>query len=137
MKQVAGQLMKLVRNELEKNKKKLNKLHKTLLEAEKSETYQLYGELLTASMHLVKQGMKEVTVQNYYDDRGGTVTIPLDPRKTPAEDAQQYFKQFPQSEKRPDNGTRTDSRHGGGDPIPGKDSRPNRNRLAYRYRGNT
>ena len=94
VKQVAGQLMKLIRNELEKNKKKLNKLHKTLHEAEKSETYQLYGELLTASMHLVKQGMKEITVQNYYDDKGGTVTIPLDPRKTPAENAQQYFKKY-------------------------------------------
>ena len=94
VKQMAGQLMKLIRNELAKNKKKLQKLSKTRKDAEKSDTYQLYGELLTASLHLVKQGMKEITVTNYYDENGGTITIPLDPRKTPAENAQHYFKKY-------------------------------------------
>lgn len=94
VKQMAGQLMKLIRNELAKNKKKLKKLHKTRQDAEKSETYQLYGELLTASLHLVKQGMKEISVMNYYDENGGTITIPLDPRKTPADNAQHYFKKY-------------------------------------------
>lgn len=94
VKQVAGNLLKLIQNELDKNKKKIKKLQKTLQDAEKSAKYQLYGELLTASLHLVKQGMTEITVMNYYDENGGAITIPLDPQKTPAENAQNYFKKY-------------------------------------------
>lgn len=62
--------------------------------AEKADELQLLGELLTANMHAVKKGMKEIEVINYYDENGGKLTIPLDPRKSPAENAQNYFKKY-------------------------------------------
>ncbi|MFP3340287.1 NFACT family protein, partial [Micrococcus sp. SIMBA_131] len=58
------------------------------------DTYQLLGELLTANMHVVKRGDKQVEVQNYYDEDGGTVQIELNPQKTPSENAQAYFKRY-------------------------------------------
>ena len=35
--------------------------------------------------------MKEIEVVNYYDENGATVTIQLDPLKTPSENAQSLF----------------------------------------------
>ncbi|HEU5138581.1 MAG TPA: NFACT family protein, partial [Bacillales bacterium] len=83
VRQQAHDLEKLLQNERNKNKKKIKKLEKTLDDADKAKRYQLYGELLTAHMHEVNRGDEEAEVMNYYDENGGTVTIPLDSQKTP------------------------------------------------------
>ncbi|MDO0559423.1 NFACT family protein, partial [Escherichia coli] len=54
----------------------------------------LYGELITANIYAIQKGMKEVEVINYYDEDGGTVVIPLNPQKTPSENAQKYFTRY-------------------------------------------
>jgi predicted ribosome quality control (RQC) complex YloA/Tae2 family protein len=38
--------------------------------------------------------MEEVSVVNYYDEEGGSVTIPLNPQKSPSENAQGYFSRY-------------------------------------------
>ena len=38
--------------------------------------------------------MEEIEVINYYDESGATVVIPLDPRKSPSENAQKYFSKY-------------------------------------------
>ena len=43
--------------------------------------------------------MKEIEVVNYYDENGSTVVIPLNPLKTPSENAQNYFHQISKGEK--------------------------------------
>ncbi len=90
--QKSHSLVHSVQNRLEKLYLKKQRLNEDLLKAENSEQLRLYGELLTANMHLMKPGMKEVTVTNYYD--GQEVTIPLDPRWSPNKNAQNYFKQY-------------------------------------------
>ncbi|HET7579625.1 MAG TPA: NFACT RNA binding domain-containing protein [Bacillales bacterium] len=94
VRQQAHDLERLLQNERDKNKKKIKKLEKTLKDAEKAKQYQLYGELLTAHMHEVKRGDAEIEVINYYDEQGGTVTIKLNPQKTPSENAQHYFRKY-------------------------------------------
>lgn len=94
VKQQAHDLTRFIVNEKEKNLKKITKLQETLKKAEKSEQYRLFGELLTAHIYMLKKGMPEIEVTNYYDEDGATVTIPLDPLKTPAENAQQYFSTY-------------------------------------------
>lgn len=94
VKQQAIDLEKLMKNEKEKNEKKIIKLEDTLEKAEQADEYQLLGELLTANMHLAKRGMKEIKVVNYYDLDGGTISVPLDPRKGPSENAQNYFSKY-------------------------------------------
>jgi len=94
VKQQGNDIERFIINEKEKNEKKIIKLYSTLAEAEKADQFQLYGELLTANLYAIKKGMKEVEVQNYYDENGGTVTIPLEPRKTPSENAQKYFSKY-------------------------------------------
>ncbi|MEK3887032.1 Rqc2 family fibronectin-binding protein [Bacillus sp. FSL K6-3431] len=94
VKQQAYDLERLMKNEKEKNETKVKKLETTLKKAENASHYQLLGELLTANMHLVKKGMQEINVINYYDEAGKEITIPLNPRKNPAENAQQYFSKY-------------------------------------------
>ena len=94
VKQQGNDLERLIINEKEKNEKKINKLEATLVEAKRADQYQLFGELLTANLSMAEKGMKELTVVNYYDEEGASVTIPLDPRKTPSENAQKYFTKY-------------------------------------------
>ncbi len=91
-KQKAQDLMRAVNDLLNKKYLKKKRLSEDLLEAENSDELRLYGELLTANLHLVKQGMKKVDVISYYD--GSTVTIPLDVRKSPSANAQNYYKKY-------------------------------------------
>ncbi|WP_338451998.1 NFACT RNA binding domain-containing protein [Niallia oryzisoli] len=94
VKQQANDIERLIVNEKEKNEKKITKLKETLHEANKAQQFQLFGELLTANLYAVQKGLKEIEVVNYYDENGSTVTIPLDPLKTPSENAQKYFTKY-------------------------------------------
>lgn len=94
-KQKSHDLVKSVQSSLDKVLLKKQRLSEDLLDAENSEDLRLYGELLTASMHLLKPGMKNITVTNYYD--GSEVTIPLDPRFSPNKNAQSYYKRYGKS----------------------------------------
>ena len=93
--QKSHDLIKAVNAQLDKMYLKKKRLSEDLLKAENSEDLRLYGELLTANIHLIKPGMKSVEVTNYYD--GMTVTIPLDVKLSPAKNAQHYFKKYGKS----------------------------------------
>ena len=94
-KQKSSDLIRAVSSVLDKLYLKKQRLAEDLLKAENSEDLRLYGELLTANMHLIKPGDKTVDVFNYYDNT--TVTITLDERFSPAKNAQNYFKRYGKS----------------------------------------
>ncbi|WP_262172879.1 NFACT family protein [Saccharococcus sp. Marseille-Q5394] len=93
VKSQAADLERWLDNEIAKLKLKMNKLEKEQNAAEKLDTFQLYGELLTANSYAINKGDTEAVVDNYYEE-GTTVTIPLDPRKTPIENAQRYYSRY-------------------------------------------
>lgn len=72
--------------------RKAKALQKDLQNAAKADEYRIYGELLTANMHLVGRG-SETEVPNYYAE-GKLITIPLDPTLGPAANAQRYFRRY-------------------------------------------
>ena len=92
VKQKSMPLHKTVQSALDKSLLKRKKLSEDILNAENSDKYQLYGELLTANIHLVKAGSKSVAVTNYYDNK--EIEIPLDEKISPAKNAQRYFKKY-------------------------------------------
>jgi predicted ribosome quality control (RQC) complex YloA/Tae2 family protein len=94
VKQQASDLERFIQNEKDKNEKKIEKLIQTLEDAKKAEEYQLFGELLTANMYAFQKGMKEIEVINYYEEDGTSVVIPLDPLKSPSDNAQRYFSKY-------------------------------------------
>ncbi|MBE6040124.1 MAG: fibronectin/fibrinogen-binding protein [Clostridiales bacterium] len=85
-------LMKSAQAALDKALLKKKKLSEDLLSAENSDKYRLYGELLTANIHMVKPGDRKVTVTNYYD--GSLIDIPLDEKLGASANAQRYFKKY-------------------------------------------
>ncbi|PWZ78143.1 hypothetical protein DD873_14750, partial [Staphylococcus pseudintermedius] len=48
--------------------------------------------LITANIYQLKPGDRQLETVNYYT--GENVTIPLNPQKSPAENAQYYYKQY-------------------------------------------
>ncbi|WP_085508146.1 Rqc2 family fibronectin-binding protein [Thalassobacillus devorans] len=99
VKQQAGDLYRFLKNERDKNIRKIKKHQQTLKKAEKADDYQKEGELLTAHLHLVKQGDKKVDVVDYYDPEQPTISIELNPNKTPSENAQSLFQTYQKMKK--------------------------------------
>ncbi len=85
-------LLKSVQASLSKARLKKKKLSEDLLSAENSDKYRLYGELLTANIHMIKPGDRKVSVINYYD--GNPIEIPLDEKISASANAQRYFKKY-------------------------------------------
>ena len=85
-------LLKSVQTSLSKALLKKKRLSEDLLSAENSDKYRLYGELLTANLHLVKPGDRRVRVINYYD--GSELEIPLDEKISASANAQKFFKKY-------------------------------------------
>lgn len=85
-------LMRSTKAALEKAELKKQRLSEDLLRAEDSEDYRLFGELLTANIHMIVPGEKRVTVTNYYT--GEPVSIPLSEKLSPSRNAQRYFKKY-------------------------------------------
>lgn len=92
MRQKTVHLRKLLQTILEKDYKKLDLQSKQLADAEKRETYRIYGELLNAYGYDVAEGAKSATVLNYYTNE--EVTIPLDEKKSVKENAKFYFDKY-------------------------------------------
>jgi predicted ribosome quality control (RQC) complex YloA/Tae2 family protein len=68
-----------------------------LSRAQENEKYRLWGELITAYSHEFKKGDTLARVENFYD--GEMLNIELDPRYTPMQNAQKYFKVYNKSRK--------------------------------------
>ncbi|MCR8848584.1 NFACT family protein [Rossellomorea sp. SC111] len=94
VKQQGNDLERFIRNERDKNVNKITKLEQTLEDAQQADRYQLLGELLTSNLYAVERGMTEVSVVNYYDENGESITIPLNPQKSPSDNAQNYFSRY-------------------------------------------
>lgn len=94
VKQQARDLYRVIKNEYDKNIKKLDIHERTLKSARRADRFQKHGELLTANMHLVKKGDSSVTVIDYYDPDQSEITIQLNTDETPSENAQRLFTRY-------------------------------------------
>lgn len=87
-------LLTILNRDLSRLKNKLPKYQKSLDEADRGEDYRIYGDLITAHVYQLEKGMSEVELENYYDPELKKITVPLDKQKTPAQNAQSYFKKY-------------------------------------------
>lgn len=94
VKQQAKDLSRFIKNEKNKNERKLKKHQQTLKRAEKADEYQKYGELLTAHLHLIQPGDTKVVVMDYYDPNQKKLEIDLNPQLSPSQNAQRFYKTY-------------------------------------------
>ena len=92
MQQRSAGLQRHIKSNVERLEKKKAIMLETISQAEQAEQNRVFGELLTANMHLMQKSAASVTVTNYYD--GSEVSIPLSPQLTPSKNAQAYFKKY-------------------------------------------
>ncbi|HJA22146.1 MAG TPA: NFACT family protein [Candidatus Limosilactobacillus intestinipullorum] len=92
-KELAGQVIKVIKNELKKDRRKVKKLEKQLADASKADKYRIRGEILTTYLGKLKNGMSEITLPNFYDDNK-PLKIELSPELSPSRNAQKYFTKY-------------------------------------------
>ncbi len=93
MKQRSNDLLKLVINRMERVTKKIAVWEEDLLNSANREVLREYGDLLNSYLWKMEKGMSKVTLENFYDE-GKEVTIPLDVRLTPVQNAQKYYTEY-------------------------------------------
>lgn len=92
IRQKGADLRHVVQTALERNRKKYELQTKQLQDTQNRDKYKVYGELINTYGYHLEPGSKELTCLNYYTN--GEITIPLDPTKTPLENAQKYFAKY-------------------------------------------
>lgn len=90
-------LLSWLKRAQERVEKKLGLHLETVREASSSEKYRHFGELLLANAYRIPAGAPEVELEDW--ETGAPVRIPLDPRLTPAQNAQVYFRRFAKAKK--------------------------------------
>ncbi len=88
-------LRKSIQVKLDRLYNKIENLNKDLTKAEKAEDFKIKGDLITANIYQLKeQKVDSITVINYYDFAMPEITIEIDKRLTPNQNAQRYYKQY-------------------------------------------
>ena len=93
MRNKSADLRKLVTTYLDRALKKLSIQENDIDKTKDRDKYRIYGELLQAFGYSAKEGDKEITLDNYYDNNN-PITIPLKPDMSPMENSQVYFKRY-------------------------------------------
>ena len=99
MKQKSSDILRLLTNAESRITKKISLQTAELEKSEESEELKLFGDLITANIYLMKRGAASVTVCNYYDESCPNITIPLDTRLSPSQNAQAYYKKYNKAKK--------------------------------------
>lgn len=94
MKQRSHDLLKLLVNLSERVQRKLTVQEEELAASVDREPLRIQGDLLNANLYRMNKGDRTVTVENFYEEGMPSITIALNPRLTPAQNAQKYYTDY-------------------------------------------
>ena len=92
--QKAQDLFRLLANTIDRTESRVKNQQLELKDCEKREQLKQYGDLITANLYALEKGMNEARLINFYDPEQPKVTVKLDKRLTPVQNAQKYFKEY-------------------------------------------
>lgn len=87
-------LLKLLSNLSERLSRKINTQQAELKACENRDQFRVYGDLLSANMHLIPKGASSIRLQNFYNENGEEVDIKLNPELGASKNAQRYYKEY-------------------------------------------
>lgn len=90
--QRAHDLLKLLMNSYERVSRKLELQKKELAECSEREVFRVRGDLINANIWRLEKGQSKVVLEDF--TTGEPVEIQLDPRLTPAQNAQKYYTEY-------------------------------------------
>lgn len=95
---VRAPLRKVLHNQRDRCKRKVELLNQELATAEEAGRYRLHAELLLAQQNNVTRGQQSVELENYHAVEGGQepalINVPLDPRFDAVENANRLFHKY-------------------------------------------
>jgi len=94
MKQRTADFSRTLRSRIERVERKLAAQREELLACQNRDALRKNGDLLSANLWQLQKGMSSVTVADFYDEAGGEITVRLDPRLTPTQNVQHYYKEY-------------------------------------------
>ncbi len=101
LRQKTSELNRLLSTNVSRLVRKISLLRGELKDCEKKEIWKKRGDLLTANLYLLGKGKgdrkEEVVLTDY--ESGDEVTVPLDIRLSPAENAQRYYKKYAKAKR--------------------------------------
>lgn len=84
---------------LKRAKNKLQKQKEEMLESANREAYKVYADLISSNIHKITKGLKEITLENFYDNMNELV-VPLDQKLSSVQNAQRYYKRYQKMKQR-------------------------------------
>lgn len=94
LKQRASDILKLLSNAEARLQKRIAIQTEELAACADKEAFKRLGDLITANIYQLRRGMTEVSLTDYCDETCPTVTVTLDSRLTPSQNAQRYYKKY-------------------------------------------
>src|SRR5680860_688901 len=91
---IQNKLDQLIKKNMVKINIKVKDCQKKLEEVINCESFKISGELIKANLSKIKRGDKEIIAINYYSPQQENITIPLNNKLTPLENARLYFKKY-------------------------------------------
>ena len=92
IRQRSKDILKFVKNQIDKQNHKIEKLSKELRATEKRDKFKIKGELIQAHLYEITKGDTLLKCINYYDN--SEIEIVLDPKKDAIENMEKYFKKY-------------------------------------------
>ena len=87
-------ILNLILSTLKKYEKRLQNIDEKLDECSKMDTFKLYGELIIANLYKIPNyNVSSISLENYYDNNK-PITIPLDKKYSPQNNAKRFFKKY-------------------------------------------
>ena len=94
VRQKGQDLLKTVTNARDRIRRKIALQEQEYERTQDRDKLRICGELITANFYRLERGASSVTVENYYEEDYPQLTIQLDVRLSPQENAARYFKQY-------------------------------------------
>ncbi len=94
LRQRANDLFRFLANASERIAKRVANQREELLACDSMEEDRRRGDLISANLYRLRRGDRAAEVEDFYEPNAPTVTVALDVRLTPAQNAQAYYKKY-------------------------------------------
>lgn len=92
--QRADDLFKMIVSLTERIKRRVASQKQELLDCQNRDELRLMGDLIMANLYRIQKGDREAILENFYHEACPEIKIKLDPRLTPAQNAQKYYTEY-------------------------------------------
>ncbi len=92
-------ILQAVKKKYEAVQQKHESLCHQLEIAENADDLKLRGDLLLANLYKIKHRQEEISLQNFYDPDNTEITVQLDEKLNPADNAQRYFDRYKKAKR--------------------------------------